>query len=396
MDESIEPVRQEQDKPGDTNETMQLNLTITDPELVEELSHHPPGPEREQFALAALRIGILTLKRAQGQLDVDFITREADRLVENMTTTISNYFDPEGGRFTERVERLIEEDGELERLMKAQVGQSNSELARTLAAHVGEHSPFMELLSTDESKGFLKSLAGAVDARLDAQRDALLKEFSLDEENSALSRLVAHVKTGQDGITGEFSLDNKQSALSRMKQELVDLLAAHEKANQEFRTEVSNALAGLAAGRAEAQRSTRHGVVFEEQVVQFIQSLSQKTGDVATPTGNTVGLIKNCKVGDAVIRLGPDARAAGLQIAVEAKEKAGYTLDRALAEIETARKNRAAGVGLFVFSKSTAPDGLESMRRYGSDVCQGPPQLIAISSAEVIAFSDPTTRRETG
>ena len=351
-----------------TSAPIRITLTVTDPELVEELARHEPGADREEFALAALRIGVLTLKRAQGQLDADFITRETDRLLENMTGALKEFFDPKDGRFTERVERLIGEDGELEQLMRAQIGQRDSELARTLAVHIGEQSPFMELLSTDESKGFLRSLAGAIETRLDAQRKLLLKEFSLDEKDSALSRLVAHVKASQAEIVGEFSLDKKESALSRMKEELVGLLNEHEDANQKFRTDINTALAGLTAGREEAQRSTRHGVIFEEQAIEFIQSQSQRVGDVATPTGNTVGMIKNCKVGDAIVRLGPDERAAGARIAVEVKEKARYTLETALAEIDVARKNRGAGVGLFVFSKQAAPDGLDPMRRYGDDV----------------------------
>ena len=52
----------------------------------------------------------------------------------------------------------------------------------------------------------------------------------------------------------------------------------------------------------------------------------------------------------------------------EAKQQAGYTLSDALGEIEIARKNRGAEVGLFVFSARTCPEGLEPLARYGNDV----------------------------
>jgi hypothetical protein len=73
-------------------------------------------------------------------------------------------------------------------------------------------------------------------------------------------------------------------------------------------------------------------------------------------------------VGDCVVELGPDTAAAGAKVSVEAKEKAGYDLAQARQEIETARKNRDAQVGLFVFSRKTAPENLEPLARYGQDV----------------------------
>lgn len=56
------------------------------------------------------------------------------------------------------------------------------------------------------------------------------------------------------------------------------------------------------------------------------------------------------------------------KVVVEAKEDASYDLAAALAEMETARQNQEAESGLFVFSKKTAPAGLEPLARYGNDV----------------------------
>ena len=68
------------------------------------------------------------------------------------------------------------------------------------------------------------------------------------------------------------------------------------------------------------------------------------------------------------MELGPESAAPCAKIVVEAKEDASYDLKTALAEIETARQNREAESGLFVFSKKTAPAGLEPLARYGNDV----------------------------
>lgn len=347
---------------------LKICITVEDQEVVVELRRHLDGLARAEYALAALKIGVLTLKQAQGRIDSELVTQATNRLGETMANTLREYFDPRDGKFSERVNRLMQEDGELEQFMRRQIGAEDSELTRTLEAFVGERSPFMQLLSTDDSEGFLKSLADAVEEKLCDQRKRLLEEFSLDREDSALSRLVAHVRKSQSEITGEFSLDDDASALSRMRQALLAVLEKERRENEDFRAKVVEKLAAIVTRRDTAQRSTIRGADFETAVCEFIQTESQKAGDVAVPTGTIVGSVKNCKVGDCVVELGNDSRAAGARIVVEAKEKDGYTLEEALTEIEKGRKNRGAEVGVFVFSRKTAPSKLAPMQRQGDDV----------------------------
>jgi hypothetical protein len=152
-----------------------------------------------------------------------------------------------------------------------------------------------------------------------------------------------------------------------LRRELRELLDLSEKKNQLFQEEVKISLAKIVTQREEAERSTRHGLAFEDAMCEFIIRQSQYAGDVATPTGHTTGLIKNCRVGDCLVELGPDSAAPGALIAVEAKEKDSYSLAQARQEIETARKNRGADWGVFVFSRKTAPPNLEPFARYGND-----------------------------
>ena len=124
----------------------------------------------------------------------------------------------------------------------------------------------------------------------------------------------------------------------------------------------------MSARREEAEKSTRHGLEFEDAVYQFVMHDAQNMGDFAEHTGNTTGRIKNCKKGDCVLELGPENVAAGQRIVIEAKQKAGYVLPQAKEEIIEARKNRNAQVGVFVYSQRMAPTGLQSLVRYGDDI----------------------------
>ncbi len=77
--------------------------------------------------------------------------------------------------------------------------------------------------SLDNDNGALKRLVneltqanGQLKAGLADQIDTVVKEFSLDKEDSALSRLVRRVEIAEETITKEFSLDEDGSALSRL------------------------------------------------------------------------------------------------------------------------------------------------------------------------------------
>jgi hypothetical protein len=209
---------------------------------------------------------------------------------------------------------------------------------------------------------------GKLTGNLQESIKAVVSEFSLDNEGSALSRLVKRVEKAQQKISAEFSLDASDSALARMKKELLAVLEQHRRDSTAFQQEVRTALAEMSARKEEAARSTLHGHRFEEEMFRVLQSMSQRAGDLATATGTTTGQIRNCKVGDVVIELGPEHLAAGSRIVVEAKDSGAYDMARARQEIETARKNRGAEIGIFVFSRQTAPEGLESLVRYGNDL----------------------------
>ena len=95
------------------------------------------------------------------------------------------------------------------------------------------------------------------------------------------------------------------------------------KTNAEFQEEVKVALAKLVTRREDGAALARStAATFQDAVFEFVNQDAQRRGDVAEDTSDRTGLIKNCKVGDAVITLGPDCAAAGARIVVEAKEEA--------------------------------------------------------------------------
>lgn len=402
-------------------EPIYLHLSITDPETVAALAEVAEGRERQDLALTALKIGILSLKAARGSVDGAAIRHEGERLLgtleerllrhrelldESMGSTLRSYFDPASGAFSERVQRLLRHDGELAGLIGGQVESARRTLDALLTQHLGADSALQSLLSPEENNAFLAAMREQTATALQAQGAAIVREFSLDRGDSALSRLVAEL-TARHGdferqigarvasVVDEFSLDKEDSALSRLVgrvesaqaqigaqlsldnpasglNRLVERLERYQREQttraHDFETRVVGLLERLQTRRDEARRSTLHGHDFEARVGEQLRERCAAIGDVFEAVGETSGVIPRCKVGDFVVALGPDAAAAGARIVVEAKASGAVTLKATLEEADMARRNRAASVCLFVHSAATAPAGIDELQRYGADI----------------------------
>ena len=382
-----------------------VTIPVTDAEVIAELRRLSEPTERDRFAAAALRIGVLSLRMASGHVDAHAIREAGQKLVADVRellltrsseltgqlgTTLGKYFDPTSGVLPQRMERLLDEDGDLARLLEQHVGGDSSLLARTLAQHLGEGSPIFKMLSPNETTGLRAQLTEALRAALDDQRTTILRQFSLDNADSALSRLMqgvedrgqaieASLKVTNEQIGKHLTLDDQQSPLSRLKRGLEATIEDLVRKNGEFHAEVRSTLAALQARKQEADRSTRHGDSFEDQLGKLLMAQAQRVGDVHDEVGTRPGTVRASKKGDFVTVLSQESPAPGARIVWEAKQNAQCTLAKALEEMAEARPNRQAQIGVFVFSARVAPADLEPLQRYGDDI-------VVIWDAE-----DPTT-----
>lgn len=424
-----------------------LHLEVEDPEVLAELERRADPAERTAFALTALRIGVLALRNAGGQVDAaaireagtklvgdlrELLSTKAQEMSTNVGTALQRYLDPSTGALPQRIDALVRKDGELERLLRGHLGPEGSVLAESLARTLGEQSPIFRLLSPDDASGLRAQVAATLEQALAEQRKAVVREFSLDDPASALSRLVGRVQglqtelqtdvRGQvESVVREFSLDKKDSALSRLvekvevaqrqiadqfstdnagsalsrmtrllgetreqitnnltldddrsslsrlRRELAGTLDELGKKNAEFQAEVRATLAAMQARKQAEEKGTVHGAVFEDQLGGWLASEAQRLGDLHEATGATTGQVPRSKVGDHVVTLSADSAAPGARIVWEAKQDQGYTLKKAIDEIDEARRNRAAQQGVFVFSRRIAPAGLAEFQRHGQD-----------------------------
>jgi hypothetical protein len=427
--------------------SLRITLNVSDPEVLHELEKRDDGAAREAFAAQALRLGVLSLRQASGSLDADVVRREGEQLLSSVGTilqdrtselsnalarTMVQYLDPTSGALPQRIEQLMKPNGDLDKMLAKHVGGDQSIIASTLAKHIGEQSPLFKMLSPTQSDGLLATLSRALKAALDGQREEVLKQFSLDSRESALSRLLAEVTTSNGHLRGElaadvgrvvseFSLDNEDGALSRLVARveqaqativeefsldhegsaLQRLSSMLERTSEAVETSLTldDETSPLARLKREildvlAQHKTAN-VDFQTEVRSTLETFKTRREEAARSTlhGNAfedvVGeLLENeakrvgdvCervgatpgrlqrKFGDYVLELGPESAAPGARIVFEAKSKKRYTIKNALAELAEARKNRDADVGVFVFDRASAPERMDPVHRIGGDL----------------------------
>ena len=148
----------------------------------------------------------------------------------------------------------------------------------------------------------------------------------------------------------------------------MEVVRRQQARQDQFEKEIREAVARLETRKLGAERSPRGGLEFEDAVIAFLARAAAGSASVLEVTGLTVGEVGRSKKGDAVLRFGAESAFAGAGVVFEAKREAGYTVPRALDELDAARKNRNAGAGVFVLARSHAGPGFPPFVRYGNNV----------------------------
>ncbi|HEY6727414.1 MAG TPA: hypothetical protein VI197_25440 [Polyangiaceae bacterium] len=389
------------------------------------------GPARDQLAHDAWTIGLRALANAHqaaqesklkdvGVALLGDIDRQLKVYVEQQHQTIgavlTRFFDPTDGQVTQRLSAFVDDQGVLARQLQKFLGPQGSVLAETLAKQVGETSPLFKKLSPTDSTGLVKVLEsqlravmgeghaelvraldplaedGAVGRFLKSLRDELkgadedrqkqlsaaLAALDANDEHSLLSRLVRETERSRCAVLSAVNPEDPASPMAMLKASLSKLLQEQstaqlalvkrqEERQVQFEKEVREALVRIETKRTQELKSTRGGLVFEDAVLAFVRSATQGAPCVFDATGATAGVGRS-KRGDAVVRFTQESAFAGAGVVFEAKRDASYSVQKALDELDAARKNRDAAAGVFVMARSHASDVFPRFARYGNNV----------------------------
>lgn len=386
---------------------------------------------REQLAHDAWTIGLRALGNAHaaaqesklkdvGATLLDDIDRQLKAYVgeqqQKITAVLARFFDPNDGQITQRLSAFVDDHGVLARLLERYLGPQNSVLAEALAEQVGETSPLFRKLSPTDSTGLVKVLEaqlravmgeghaellraldplaedGAVARFLRSLREELkdadgdrqkqlstaLAALDANDEGSLLSRLVRETQRAREDVLAAVNPDAPSSPMALLKAGLTKLLheqsttqltiaRRQEERQVQFEREVRDALMRIETKRSQDRKTIRGGLDFEDAVVAFVRAATEGAPCVFEATGATAGVGRS-KKGDAIVRFTEESAFAGGGVVFEAKREAGYSAQKALDELNAARKNRNAAAGVFVMARTHASDVFPRFARYGNNV----------------------------
>jgi hypothetical protein len=339
-----------------------------------------------------------------------------DRQHQVIGGALAQFFDPKDGHVTQRLAAFVDDQGVLAKLLERFLAPQNSVLAEALAQQVGEHSPLWQRLSPTDSTGVVKVLEAQVRAVMDEghaelvraldplaedgavarflrslreelkgadedrqrQLASALAALDANDENSLISRLVRETHQARQDVLAAVNPDAPSSPMAMLKTSVTKLLQEQataqltiakqqEERQMQLEKVIGEALVRMENKRTQDLTTTQGGLAFEDAVLAVVHSVTEGASCVLEPTGASAGIGRS-KKGDAVVRFTEESAFAGARVVFEAKQDASYTVQKALDELDAARKNREAAAGVFVMAASHAHDCFPRFARYGNNV----------------------------
>jgi hypothetical protein len=294
-------------------------LTLADPGLAAFLAERPEDA-RGAIVERALRIGLLALQDAGVAVNVDVVRREFETLLTR--TEAAN-------------ERAA---AALDVVLRQNFADGDGRLPRTLERFLGDRGQLRSFVGElfDENKR---------DSAIGRMR--LLLGSYFDGDASRLAQLLDPTRMGSP-------LHQFRAEVSEGFTKLNDRLTAIE--------------AAATARASERQKSAAKGADFELTVAALLGDVIRGSGDLLDRTGSEAGDVARSKKGDFLLTLdGGLTRGAELRVVVECKDRA-ISGKQMRDELADAKRNRAACVGLVVFTLQHAPAGIAPFDVRNGDV----------------------------
>lgn len=294
--------------------------------------------DRGELAERALRIGLLALQDAGTTLDVDFVRREFDELLERNAT------------MNQRVAETLDQ------VLRQNFGDQEGRLPRTLERFLGDRGQLSRFVTDlfDEHKR---------DSAIGRMRTLLGTYF--DGDASRLAQLLDPTRLG--------------SPMHQFRSEVTD-------AFEKLHARLTTMEATFAARGAERARSSAKGTDFEDLLGELLEDVVRGTGDGIERTASATGDIIRSKKGDFLLTVDPQMCAgAELRVVIEAKDRK-VSWREIRDELGAAKHNRGAQMAVAIFTPAHAPSGIAPFDvRFGHVVCVMDPEApdVATLSAAV-------------
>ena len=282
------------------------------------LGRQPPA-DRESLVSKALEIGVFCLERTSTSQDMEFVRRQIEGLLHDVTSAI--------GSIPLRVEAgLMEKVGTGNGQVLAPVVKAVDESVRTAERGIEEARKLLLQVDPSRSDGAMGQALQHVKDLLDPKRKDSLSSRVEDVVKGLAERGGSFATTVTDIV--ELALKPLKVDVSRLSERLIERDAAAEVVN----------------------RTTEKGLPYELEVVERLQPWAKAVGATVEHVGT------DNQPGDVVVRFTQTSIAGrALTVVVEARDRADAKgVKRVTADLEAAMRQRQATAAVYVGRTSVA------------------------------------------
>ena len=346
---------------------LSLKLTVKDENVIKYLISYE-SPQREDKALEALKVGVIAILSASPCLDTKIVEEKFNEIEKNLQEysgafkkaleeELKKYFEKERGDVPAVINSVLGEKGTLSILLKEYFNTESGKVSLLLQKELGPGSAFIKTLDPNNKESVISKIEKAVNDKL--------------------------IETTKD-LADQFSLDKDDSGISRLKKLFEEKVGEIKTANSNFFSEVRVYLGMQETRVEEAEKGTQKGRDFETILYEKVAVLGQQLQDSTENVTGIVGEIPRSKIGDYVITLGDTSGAPGRRVVVEAKKGQHYKLRDAIEELKQVKENRRSDCGIFVFAKGYEPIEMGDFKIDGNDfLCTVDETIIDRSQATI-------------
>lgn len=319
--------------------SLDLTLLITERNVIAYLLQFDDEEVQREKALEALKVGVIAIQSASPTLDTQVVhtkfSEVEGRMREQLTDfqtqikgDLKRYFEESHGVVPRSIDGIFGQQGLVTQTLHTFFDPADGRLCRLMQAQIGPQSTFGKALDPQNKQGILAIIEARVQEQVEAKLDEVLQQFSLDADDSAMSRL--------------------KTMLS------------------DFFGQLNESLGIKAATEVESRRGHVKGIEFEQDLYNVFSAIGRQLGDDTELVRGVPGSVNRGKKGDFVATLGETSGAPGLKIVIEVKDQP-VRLKAAIDELQEAKANREASIGIFVFSRSAEPVEVGDFRKIGED-----------------------------
>ena len=205
------------------------------------------------------------------------------------------------------------------------------------------------------------TLSKAVSRESDRLTNDVQELFNSDKKSSVPTKIEKIVNQSVSALTKEFLLEIKKlndasdvnSPISKIKDQTIKGITEPVNELMKEVTGIANTLKTNALVQKEAEKGTKKGHSFEENINEILHTFSNIAGDILDEVGHKEGSAKNGqgkKKGDHVVIVS-DSDGTSSRIVFESKDLSNkQTINKALKLLDESCKNRQAKVGIYVSS----------------------------------------------